>query len=347
VYRIVFATAFLLAVSPAAVTQAQSLSVNAGADHAVGEGQQVSLTGNIAGGSDVQVFWSKLTGPGVVEFGHQQFHASFETGDVSEWIGDDGGNHTGVSFVSQNNPRSGDWSWQAQNAAVRTNSNDISAKLLRWRFDYDEAYYSAWFYWPEDYDEVWQRPPTEDYINMFQFKERARPWDPSILLAAIPDRWGDGTKDVLAIHDAGHGSSPGGFTRGDLNATAIPQGQWNHLIAYAEQSKSGRFVVWLNGQRIFDRSGLDFILGSNNAMWGIGNYGGDGINRHLFWDDASVAIAQPGIERTTATFSKPGTYRLRLTASSPNATVHDEVVVTVGNVGSPPLGAPGQPKLVN
>lgn len=101
------------------------------------------------------------------------------------------------------------------------------------------------------------------------------------------------------------------------------------MIAYAEQSSTARLVVWLDGARIFDRSGLDFILGSAHAMWGVGNYGGDGLGEHLWWDDTAISeVTSLDHAKTSATVSEPGTYVLRLTADG-GASVSDDVTVRV------------------
>jgi hypothetical protein len=65
-------------------------------------------------------------------------------------------------------------------------------------------------------------------------------------------------------------------------------------------------------------------------MWGVGNYGTPGIGRSIYVDDAVVVPAGLALA-PSATFSAPGTYVLRLTASDAagTRTVRDDVTVTV------------------
>lgn len=178
--------------------------VSAGPDLQIAAGETATLEGSVSDPNAFR-FWRKISGPGAVHFGHQGFFDSFESGNVERWINgmnwetapDDAGNHTGHAFVEANDfAKSGAFSWRAQNKQLpRTNQNDISAKLLRWRFDFDRAYFSGWLFFPEDYNAIWDNPPGEDYLNIFQFKERNAPWDPSIILAVVPSA--DHTHDVF------------------------------------------------------------------------------------------------------------------------------------------------------
>jgi hypothetical protein len=68
-------------------------------------------------------------------------------------------------------------------------------------------------------------------------------------------------------------------------------------------------------------------------MWGIGNYSnalvGQGAET-LYFDDVTVNPADAGdILTTTADFSEPGTYLLRLSVYDGTQTISDDVRITV------------------
>lgn len=304
-------------------------TVGAGEDQAVAVGQAVQLHGSVSddgrpSGRGLRIFWSKVSGPGTARFGHEDFADSFETGDVSLWLAGGGGNHTGGGSASDERPRSGRFSWKAHNGDHAPAGQKIDAKLLRWRFDYRQAYYSAWYYWPEDYV---VNGREGSYVNIFQYKERSDPWDPTYIVA-VKDSIARRGEDDLVVHDW-HGQR---IIRNDV---AVPKGRWFHVQAYMKVGRSdGELTVWLDGRRVFDLQGINTLGNESNTsppfcMWGVGNYGGAGANRFLYVDDCSVTNADKDVRNTTVTFDAPGTYVLRLTADDGDQTVSDEVTITV------------------
>jgi len=211
------------------------------------------------------------------------FNSGFETGNVSEWIGDGGGNHTGGSYVSNEKPRTGNFSWKAYNDPNLPSPDDISAKLLRWRFDYPSAYYSAWFFWPADYP---VSGVGTQYINFFQWKEKAAPYNPVWVIAAKESFVYPGN-DEICVHD---------WYGGKIyrNSVKLPKGRWFHVEAFMKEAfTGGQLTVWLDGQQIFNLTNLNTSGGATNTsgflMWGVGNYGNAGIGKHIYVDNAIVS----------------------------------------------------------
>lgn len=300
---------------------ARVLAVDAGPDLVARVGERASLAGSVKGsaGAVQFAFWRVLEGPGAVEFAHAGFNDSFESGDVSLWLAGDAGNHTGKGKVSDSRPRLGRFSWHAHNPP----GQGIDAKLLRWRFDHGQAMYSAWFYWPEDYV---VNGREGSYVNIFQWKERVKPWDPTWVIA-VKESPANDTDDDLVVHDY----------RGKRiirNGVRLPKGRWFHVAAWLKTGRSdGRLVVWLDGRRVFDLGNIDTLGNETNPrylMWGVGNYGGAAAGRGIWVDDVCVApdAAGPPIE-TGAMFSMPGRYTIELVADDGRNTASGRVTVIV------------------
>ena len=272
------------------------------------------------------VFWSKISGPGVVSFPNEQFNSSFEDGTVNAWLADNGGDQTGGGSVSTDFAHSGTYAWKAYNNPLLPDPYNFSAKLDRWRFDDDSAYYSAWYYWPPDYLVNGQGSgATRNYVNIFQYKERTAPWDPVWIIAVegVPETT---DQDEFYVHAWDYLELPTGVR--------VPKGRWFQITVFLREGwTDGRLALWIDGQPVFDRSELNTLGGSTNVspphvMWGVGNYGTPGINKQIYVDDAVVVPAGLPTARSAA-FSAPGVYVLRLTASDGLRAVSDDVTVTV------------------
>jgi hypothetical protein len=294
--------------------------VCAGPDVAGAAGVAIPLAGIAPAGQ--KVFWTKMSGPGEAVFTHEMFNAGFEDGTVSEWAGDGGGEQTpGTNaYVGTAYAHSGLRSWVAYNdPAIVDPVFRYSAKLLRWRFDQTEGYYSAWYYWPSSYPVN----TADNYVNIFQYKQDGVPFDPTWIVVAK----NYSGVDRLGIHD---------YFGADITATsfAIPKDTWFNVTAYlkASNTTAGRFIVWADHRVVFDRSDINTIHGSmSTLMWGVGNYGKPGIGpgKELYVDDTAVSDATADTRSTSVRVSQPGTYTLRLSAYDGTVTVSDDVTVTV------------------
>jgi uncharacterized protein YjdB len=305
------------------------LVVDAGADQAITLGTSASLNGTVTsnGPGPLRMFWSKISGPGSATFSHDQFTSSFEDGTISEWTAPNewgyvGGQQNGGGFVSQDMAHSGTYSWKGYNDPSLPPPENYSAKISRWRFDYPEGYYSAWYWWPPDRNVAQGEP-----IIIFQFKERTAPYDPPWLVNAKRVNG----QDIVGLWDWY------GRVAHDNPAALLPKGRWFHVAAYQKVSRtSGELTVWLDGVRVYNLSGINTVGAPTNTtppflMWGIANYapvGTSGIGTHLYVDDAAVSnVTDP--RSTSVRFSAPGTYLLRLTASNGQTTLNDTIEVTV------------------
>jgi hypothetical protein len=214
-------------------------------------------------------------------FAQSYFLAGFETGTVVEWIGDGGGNQTGGAYVTAEISHTGKYSWKAYNDPSLSSPDNVSAKLLRWRFDYTEANYSAWYFWPTDYS---VSGAGGQYVNIFQWKERASPYDPTWVVA-VKNSYQYPGQDEIVVHDY-RGA------RIYRNAIRLPKGRWFRLEAYLRTGRAdGHLTVWLDGTQIFDFSNINTLGNISNPsylMWGVGNYGDSGIGKFIFVDDAEV-----------------------------------------------------------
>jgi len=295
------------------------LVVDAGADQTIPLGTLAVLNATVTsiGPGPLRMFWRKISGPGVVAFAHEQFNSSFEDGTTSEWDGDGGGQSIGGASVSQDVAHSGSHSWMGYNDPALPDPLNYSAKLLRWRFNDAEAYYSAWFYWPSSYGVT---DTGNNYVNIFQWKEGGAPFDPPWIVIAK----NFSGVDEFGIHD---------YLGANLIRTgiAIPKNTWFNITAYMKASTTaGQLIVWIDGQLAYNQSGLNTLGSASTLMWGVGNYGTPGIGpgKQLYVDDATVVQAGNDVTKTTATFSAAGTYVLRLTAFDGTSTMSDDVVIT-------------------
>jgi hypothetical protein len=317
----------LVLLLPACSGPALPQSLLVGPDQTIAQTDTARFTITVPPGLP-RVFWSKISGPGVVHFAGEQFNSSFEDGSVAAWLADNGGQVEGGGSVTTDLAHSGSYSWKAYNDPALPSPDRFSAKLTRWRFDDDSAYYSAWYYWPEDYVVNGQGSgATRNYVNIFQFKQRTAPTDP-VWIVAVVGLPGTQTQDQFEAHAWDYLEAP---TR-----VAVPKGRWFQITTFLKEGwTDGELMVWLDGRLIFSRDGVNTLGSTANTdpphvMWGVGNYGTPGVGRSIYVDDAVVVPA--GLAPAVwATFSAPGNYVLRLTASDAagTRTTSNDVTVTV------------------
>jgi hypothetical protein len=183
-----------------------------------------------------------------IDFGSDiLWSARHETGDLTEWSGDNHGGsaedpptatvaittdvrHTGTHAVKLTNGASGAFD---------------TARLWRESTFPEEAYYSAWFYLPQAYQ------TTADW-TILQFRA-PESQDPSVisLLLDIDLRSLPGGDLILSVfdHRAAYLRSP----TPDVEMP-VPIAQWFQIEVFFRNvaDDSGRFTVWLDGQLNYD-----------------------------------------------------------------------------------------------
>lgn len=153
----------------------------------------------------------------------------------------------------------------------------------------DDATYSAWFYLPEVVDVSW--------LNLFQWKYR---YD------------GGGTREMvwITVHDWNGQTEwrPRLTTRWQTDGTwggasrvlatttrTLPVGEWFNITSrYVWSSTDGRVTTWLNGDLLWDVSGIptegDWPFGHYARNWAVNNYGSLNGTFTLWIDNASVEV---------------------------------------------------------
>lgn len=318
------------------VTAAPPLMVYAGADQAISLAASASLNATVTSRAPgpVNMFWSKIAGPGLVRFAHEYERISHETGDYSEWRKPDQygfvkGAYEGGAIMTTERAYSGRWSWKGINDPNLTPPFNYSAKVSRWAYDNITGpgqghYMSAWYWWPEEYDVPLgaSNPPL-----IMQWKART---SNNPVMPIFGKHHGPTGVDIINIYD---------WTDQIVHENpiaVIPKGRWFNITTYmlAHQT-AGVVIVWLDGVKVYHLTGENTLDAANNTMlrlyMGIANYGNNQatIDHPLWVDDFSITAATADQLNTSASFSEPGTYVLRLTASNSLTTLSDTIQVTV------------------
>lgn len=209
--------------------------------------------------------------------------AGMETGDLSEWEFPGRPNHGGGEFNSDGGDavanttvaRTGQWS-----AQLTLPDGSGGTRLFRWREprEYEEAYYSAWFYFPNTY-----RPDV--WWNIFQFKTRtARGSDPAwaINVGNRPD----GTMFLYLFDDFNRQSH-------SQSAVDLPPNTWVNITCFLRQSafRRGQVKCWQDGVVLWDLNGVTTNYPEGVNEWSVNNYS-DAVSPSptiLFIDDATVS----------------------------------------------------------
>jgi hypothetical protein len=248
--------------------------------------------------------------------------ATHETGDKSEWYypstgptGNYGGGeyNSGIasSTVSTTMAHGGSYALACTISTPSTPQSGV--RFFRWRESRDnrEAYYSAWFYFPQSFT-LTADPSTGQFWNLVQFKSRSTGGRNDPLWAFYADNtsggglemragWGWGGSTVAGPHST---DGVGGKNYSQSIAT-IPIGQWVHFEAFLRQSKDfdGQVVFWQDGVKIFDFSGVrtsydnpTYNSWSASNEWAVNNYS-DGLDPSpatIYIDDAVIATYRVG-----------------------------------------------------
>ncbi len=193
-------------------------------------------------------------------------------------------------------------------AAIRGAFHEVTraVRLLRWTdkpwdegggYFPNEAYYSAWFYFPRVYNPN-QYPPWDSngdggWWNVFQFKSDDNDGNSQPVWVLNVGHRDDTGKMFLYLH-SGY-NTPSSYA----SARELPAERWVHLEAYYENrtDMTGKIIVWQDGAEILNVSNVKTGLGGGdgNVIWGIGNYsdhivgGPEDGTATIYFDDAVVS----------------------------------------------------------
>lgn len=220
------------------------------------------------------------------------WQSSTETGDVSEWTQAQSGEaifNTGTGRVelTQDVVRTGSYALalSVENASKQTQG----ARIFRWAENAPEAYYSAWFYFPEQVNPaVWW--------NIFQFKSNNGESLPTWIVNVDTDEQsGDMTLYLWDdITDTSH------YIPLVEQPMPIPVGEWVHIEMFVRQAQdlNGQVTLWQDGVLLYDISKVQTTL-ADNIHWSINNYTDDisPANVTIYADDAMIALERRGVEQ--------------------------------------------------
>jgi hypothetical protein len=175
----------------------------------------------------------------------------------------------------------------------------------------NEAYYSAWFYFPHVYNPTqsgsWDTNHDGGWWNIFQFKSDDAQGDSQPIWVLNVDH--DAASETMRLYLYSKYNAPHSFTQSD--PLTLPAGQWVHIEAYYKNraDQTGQIIIWQDGREIIHVTNVRTSLGGSdgNVIWGVGNYtdhitGGptDG-QATVYIDDAVVstvathtAVPEPG-----------------------------------------------------
>lgn len=255
------------------------------------------------------------TPPTTVDPGSQEpliWSADMETGDLSEWKLNGGGNmeNSGSysSAASRDVAHSGSWSLKA---SINTSGGTSGVRAFRWVEPrvHQSGYYSVWLYIPTTY----HFSGSQQWWNVFQFKSRTASnsaVDPVWAFYADEDAggmylragWGWGGTNLAGPYPS---DGVSGKWYAPLTKRYLPVGRWIHLEAFLKASKdfNGALTFWQDGAKLFDFSGIrtsypncNFNSWCADNEWSVNLYS-DGLSPNpsvVYFDDAGISAGYIG-----------------------------------------------------
>lgn len=234
------------------------------------------------------------------------FQSNAEVGNLSEWNGDGGGGATYFGYgcggycaspFSLNIPGAIEVQTKIRHSgkyAIRCHLEDPAyandVKLLRWRINVSEAYYSLWIYFDKNFR-------STKGINVIQWKfapDKCVNSDPLLIVECVK------LKDMRQFR-LYHWPVGMGYIKGSramyhqINPIEILYNTWIFFEAYFKQHpQDGKIIIWQDGKEIFNISGLNTAttkLGSCfYSAFGIGVYSApdDYKDQTVYFDDIMV-----------------------------------------------------------
>ena len=226
-----------------------------------------------------------------------------EEGNMSDWyVGSGGGEFNsggGVSAASTDVAHTGKYSAKA---TISTPPSPSAVRLFRWAESRvnPEAYYGAWFYFPQVY--------TTDWWFVDQFKSRScGTCDPDPFWFVQVAKRANGSMYSRLVW--WYGPWPGGTVEGphsgefggrtyEQTLKDLPTNQWVHLEIFLRQSASfdGQIIVWQDGVEILRQDNVKTRYPFMGDEWSIASYAGS-ISPSpavIYFDDATISTGRVG-----------------------------------------------------
>lgn len=170
----------------------------------------------------------------------------------------------------------------------------------------DEAYYSAWYYIPQEIQTIY-------WWNIFQFKSGSEQAGSEAMLSFNIDSDGKGKRSLYVVHKKGDGSCDctGSCEEESydesLNEVNLPIQQWFQIEAFVNQStvdggkvnSDGALKVWVDGIPIIEQNHICTLLRPDAQLqWSVNNYTDDIIPSDvlLYIDDAAISTLRLGVD---------------------------------------------------
>jgi hypothetical protein len=211
--------------------------------------------------------------------------ADHETGDLSQWYENQSGAvfNTGTGQVSITEAVTHKGRYALDLTIHAGDGEAHAARIFRWYEDPKEAYYSAWFYFPQHFEpELWW--------NVFQFKSRTDTRNDPMWMLNVGNR-SSGQMYLYLVYWPTNDS----YSQHVLN---LPMKRWVHIEVFYRRAtaKTGRITVWQDGIMLFDFNNVQTAI-ADNVQWSVSNYT-DSISPNdvtIYVDDAAISTARLGL----------------------------------------------------
>lgn len=216
------------------------------------------------------------------------WEAKHETGDTSEWARSQSGSifNSGTGKVEWTDEVAHGGTGSLALSVRQASGETQAARIFRWAENPSQAYYSAWFYFPE-------LVHPDRWWNIFQFKSKLDDGtDPTWIVNVGTDSEG---AMRLYLYDAITRTSH--HQTVSPNPMVIPVGEWTHIEVFLQQAMddSGRISLWQDGRLLYQLEGVQTTL-ADNVQWSLNNYSDalDPEDVTIFIDDAAIALDRQG-----------------------------------------------------
>lgn len=242
----------------------------------------------------------------VVEPGQTLYYADVETGDLSQWTGDRSpqtGWRLGGVWLSGSAQASAsrDYAHSGSYSVALTVDGSGGARMARRGLPDnpslpDDAYYSAWYYFPYTFD-------VHQFNNVFQWKRAFDNTSQPVYSVNIYNR-SDGSLYFLLNDKVGDdgGYKTSGWGNQASASINIPIGQWVHLECRFRWSTNpdGQVQCWQDGVELWNIQNVITDLDKGDIehprQWAVNNYsnGMDPSRVTFYIDDAAISTSRLG-----------------------------------------------------